>query len=323
MNGEPDTASPSDVVIALITYNSGTVLPACLDALPASLDGIGSFRVVVADNASSDDTEAVVEGRGAAVDAEFVQLGANRGYSAGINAVAAHAGPSGALLVINPDIRLAAGAVARLLDGLQAEGVGITVPRTLDADGRLDPSLAHEPSIRRALADAVLGGRLAGRFPALGEFDRRPSAYETPSRADWANGAALLISERCREVVGPWDESFFLYAEEIDYCLRARDAGFATKLVPDAVAVHLRGKGEQSPELRPLQTYNKWRLYRRRHGRALGVAYRGALALHELLRIPRNPAHRASLKTLALPGHPPVQLLSAGQVQPKNDCHES
>ena len=47
----------------------------------------------------------------------------------------------------------------------------------------------------------------------------------------------------------------------------ARDAGFATKLVPDAVAVHLRGKGEQSPELRPLQTYNKWRLYRRRHGR--------------------------------------------------------
>jgi GT2 family glycosyltransferase len=316
-----DTRGP-EVVVALITYNSADVLSGCLDTLPAALEEVESFRVVVADNASSDDTLAVATTNARGLSVEVVQLGANLGYSAGINAVTAHAGSEGALLVVNPDIRFEAGAVRLLLDGLSSD-VGITVPRTLDASGRLDPSLAHEPSIRRALADAVLGGRVAGRFAALGEFDRRPGSYDVGTRADWANGAALLISNACRHAVGPWDETFFLYAEEIDYCLRARDAGFATRLVPDAVVVHLRGKGEQSSALRPLQTYNKWRLYRRRHGAALGVAYRGALALHEALRTPRNPAHRAALRTLVFPARPPVQLRPTAHAHPKKDCQDS
>ena len=280
------------------------------------MTGVGSYRVVIADNASADDTVEVATSVRAGFRVEVLQLGDNLGYSAGINAVLRTRDQRGALLVINPDIRLAAGAVRHLLDGLSRPGVGITAPRTLYPDGRLDPSLAFEPSIRRGLAEAVLGGRLTGRF-ALGQWDRRPASYETAARADWANGAAWLISERCRAVVGKWDESFWLYAEEIDYGLRARDAGFATCLAPDAVAVHLRGGGEQSPEMRPLQIFNKWRVYRRRHGPIMSGVYRGVLTLNEALRLPMGPAHLSSLKTIGRPGHPPVQLVERGQLQPK------
>ena len=99
--------------------------------------------------------------------------------------------------------------------------------------------------------------------------------------------------------------------------MRARDAGFATCLAPDAVAVHLRGGGEQSPEMRPLQIFNKWRVYRRRHGPIMSGVYRGVLTLNEALRLPMGPAHLSSLKTIGRPGHPPVQLVERGQLQPK------
>jgi GT2 family glycosyltransferase len=280
------------------------------------MEGVGTYRVVIADNASGDGTVDVANSDDVEHDVEVLQLGGNLGYSAGINAVTSHVGPKGALLVLNPDIRLAAGSVAHLLEGLRRPGVGITVPRMLRPDGSLDPSLAYEPCIRRGLAEAVLGGRLSGRL-ALGERDRRPASYETDAVADWASGAAWLISEPCREGVGPWDESFFIYAEEIDYGLRARDAGFDTRLAPDAIAVHLRGGGERSPELRPLQVFNKWRVYRRRHSAALGGVYRGVLALNEALRLPLGAEYLTSLKTVGLPGNPPAQLVERGQLQPK------
>ncbi len=191
---------PTEVVVAVITYESATLLPDCLDSIPAAMAGVHSYRVVVADNASPDDSVEVAKTAGARLGVEVLELGANLGYSAGINAIDRYAGPEGALLVINPDIRLSPGAVRLLLKGLDRPGVGIAVPRILAPNGQLDPSLSYEPSIRRALAQAVLGGRLAGRF-GLGERDRRPDLYMSESCADWASGAVWLISDRCRAAV--------------------------------------------------------------------------------------------------------------------------
>jgi GT2 family glycosyltransferase len=255
----------------------------------------------VADNASSDGTCEVASRR--APDAVVVPMGGNLGYSAAINAALDAVPPTRAAFVLNPDIRLGPRSVVRLLDGLDLPGTGITVPRLHERDGRLAHSLRREPSVVRVLAGAVLGGTRAGRVGTFGELVADPARYEVTTTADWASGAAMMISRDCLDAAGPWDESFFLYAEETEFALRARDLGFALRLVPDATAVHLGGTSHDDPRLWVLLNENRVRLYARRHAAASTLAFRAAIALNEGLRSvagrpPQRAAHRAALRAL-------------------------
>ena len=284
------------LIVALVTYNSEAVLGGCLASLDVAAAYVGPWRFVVADNASTDESVALVEAL--APDATVVRLPRNLGYAAGVNAAIAAAAGAGPVLVLNPDVRLEPEALVRMLRALDRPGTGIAVPRLEDAAGRLQHSLRREPTVLRALGQALLGER-SGRIPLLGETVTRGGAYTRPVTADWATGAAMLISRACLEAVGPWDESYFLYSEETDFCLRARDAGFALRHVPDAGAVHLGGESESSPRLWSILSVNRVRLYRRRHGRAAASAFAGAVLLGEAIRaVGGDPRHRAALRGL-------------------------
>ncbi|MGV9907718.1 glycosyltransferase family 2 protein, partial [Streptomyces sp. NPDC003388] len=271
----------SAVAVIVVTWNSAPVLPGFLTALPDGMAGL-DWHLVVADNDSADDTVEVL--RTLAPGATLVQTGRNAGYAAGINAALNAAGEYGTVLICNPDIRMRQGCAKRLVDSLRA-GVGIAVP-LLYEEGRETPhrSLRRESTVLRALGEALIGNTRAGRFPALSELVTDPAAYRRPTRADWATGALMAVSGDCLAVCGPWDESFFLYSEETEYCLRARDLGYATRLEPTAEAVHLGGDSQVSPRLWTLLTLNRVRLYRRRHGPLATAAFRAAVLLREASR---------------------------------------
>jgi GT2 family glycosyltransferase len=289
-----------EVGLVVVTYNSAAVLPGLLESIEAGCAGART-RLVVVDNASTDATSEIV--RRLAPDADLIGLAGNRGYAGGLNAgYRALAGVDlAAVLVLNPDIRLRPGSVVRLLAALAEPGIGIVVPKLVDGAGAVAPTLRREPTVLRALGEAVLGGRRAGRHPALGEMVIDPAAYDRPGRADWATGAAMLVDRRCWEAVGGWNESFFLYSEETDFALRARDRGFALAYVPDAVAEHIGGEAGTNPRLHALLTRNRVRLHRMRRGPLRAAAFWSAIALNEALRARRGPAHRAGLRAL-LPG---------------------
>ncbi|MFR9776154.1 glycosyltransferase [Micromonospora sp. MS34] len=258
------------VAVVVVTYNSARLLPDLLAALGPGLGAL-SWHLTVADNASADGT--VVALRRLAPEATVVEMGRNAGYAAGINAAVAAAPPHSAVLVLNPDVRLRPGCVETLLAALDTSGTGIAVPHIVDGAGALIPTLRREPTILRALGDAVLGARRAGRYAVLGEVVTDDRRYARETVTDWAEGSTMLISRACWQQCGPWDESFFLYSEETDFALRARDAGFATRFVPAAGAVHLEGDSRHSPKLWALLTLNRVRLYRRRHGPARTAAF--------------------------------------------------
>ncbi|MFF5973156.1 glycosyltransferase [Streptomyces sp. NPDC012769] len=296
---EPQGVGP--VVVIVVTWNSAEVLPGFLDALPAGMKGL-DWRLVVADNASSDDTVAVV--RAHAPEATVVETGRNGGYAFGVNAALRAATEDDedyrAVLICNPDIRMGEGCAQTLVEALGAplpDGgrVGIAVPLLYEEDGALIHSLRRESSLTRALGEAVLGNRRAGRFPRWSELVTAPAAYAGRTCADWATGALMALSRECVEACGPWDESFFLYSEETSYCLRARDLGLATRLEPAARATHLGGDSRVSARLWSLLVVNRVRLYRRRHGLAATAAFRGAVLLRELSRaaLGREPARAA------------------------------
>lgn len=290
------SGGPVDVAVAVVTYNSRNQVADLLRSIPDAM-GDCRYRVVVADNASADDTVDVV--RAADPGALVVEMGRNAGYSAGVNAAVAAAGPARAVYVLNPDVRLHPASVPPLVQALDVPGTGIAVPRLQDGAGNLAHSLRREPSVLRALGQAVLGGRRSGRWSRLGELVCRAEDYATPGWADWASGCALLISSRCLDEVGPWDESLFLYAEEIEFALRARDHGWRLRYEPTATATHLGGTSHESPRLWSMVVFNKWRVFRRRHGPVAGAAFRAALALNEVLRLPTGrPTHRAALGAL-------------------------
>jgi N-acetylglucosaminyl-diphospho-decaprenol L-rhamnosyltransferase len=295
MGAEPGRPDQDAVGLVVVTYQSARVLPGFLASLPAACAGL-DVRVVAVDNASTDGGPDLV--RASLPAAEVVELGANLGYAAGLNAGRRSLGAVGCVLVLNPDVRLRPGVVEALRDALSEPGVGVAVPRLVDGDGVLAPTLRREPTVLRALGEAVLGGSRAGRVSALGELVTDPAAYEAAGGADWATGAAMLISTSCWDALGGWDESFFLYSEETDFALRARDAGYRLRYVPDATAEHLGGEAKVNPGLHALLVRNRVRLFRKRHGRARTAAFAAAVVLNEALRAPRRAGSRRALGAL-------------------------
>ncbi|WP_405578398.1 glycosyltransferase [Streptomyces sp. NBC_01190] len=303
------TSATGPVAVLVVTWNSAAVLPEFLASLPAGMDGV-DWRLVVADNDSADDTVAVL--RALAPDATVVQTGRNAGYAAGINAALdATAGwETGvrAALISNPDVRMRRGCAQTLLAALGTplpggDRVGISVPLLYEEDGAtVVHSLRRAPTVARAFGEAMIGNRRAGRFPALGELVTDPAAYTGRTRADWAAGALMMLSGELLDACGPWDEFYFLYSEETEYCLRAGDRGFATRLEPAAAAVHLGGDSKVSSFLWTLLVLNRVRLHRRRHGRLPAVAFWAAVLLRESSRalIGKAPS-RAAVGALLSP----------------------
>jgi GT2 family glycosyltransferase/glycosyltransferase involved in cell wall biosynthesis len=234
-----------------------------------------------------------------------VSAGRNAGYAAAINIGLSTAAP-GPVMILNPDVSLHPGAALRLLEALEQGDTGIAVPRLLDLDGSTSWSLRREPTVGRAWADAVLGGGRASRW-GLGGTVASPAAYEHDHEVDWATGAAMAISADCRTTVGAWDESFFLYSEEVDFCRRARRAGFGVRYVHDALVSHDGGEYDSNPTLWRILMGNRVRDFGRHHRRPARTAYRTALLAGELIRSvgPSGKAHRAGAMAVLAPAQQP------------------
>jgi N-acetylglucosaminyl-diphospho-decaprenol L-rhamnosyltransferase len=288
----PEDAAPFDCGVVIVTYNSGADLPGLLTSLAVACDGLNT-HVVVVDNASRDDSVAVARAHGATC----IEVGANVGYAAAINIGREHVGACEALLILNPDAQLEPRSVKRLLGALHDPSIGVAVPRLVNPDGTTVTSLRREPSVGRALGDAVFGGRWPSRSGRISEIVRESRVYDRPCDADWAQGAALAVSQRCDAVLGPWNEEFFLYSEEVEFAARVRDAGFRVRYIPDAVVMHRGGGSGQSDQLVALVAVNRARYYRARHGRMAAALFTAAVILHEVLRSSES-AHRASLRAV-------------------------
>jgi GT2 family glycosyltransferase len=299
-------STPHRVAVVIVTYNSADVLEGCLRSVAAST--VRPVAVVVADNASKDASVALAERAvRPRLPVRTLQLGRNAGYGAAVNAAIGTLPDGGydAVFVMNPDCRLRPDALERLADALRGPGRGIAVPKLLNPDGSLQPSLRRTPSVSRAFAEAVIGGNRAGRLGTLGELLTDPRDYAHPGPFAWATGAAMLICAEAARDIGRWEESFLLYSEETDYALRAGDRGWTLWYEPAAVVEHIGGDSGTDPRLAALMAVNKVRLFRRRHRAPSAALYHLAVLLGEAMRAAtgRRTA-RASAKALLRPSRP-------------------
>ena len=221
-----------------MTHNSADDLRRFLDGQLATAKSIDA-PVVIADNASTDDTVALL--RAAACEHPHLtvhEMGGNAGYAAAVNAAFARA-PGRDVLVINPDVQLDGGEpILALADVLEREpGVGVVAPRLLGDDGETQPNARLFPTLAAMLGSTGLA-RLA---PALGRsYDRfvSPSKSDRARTVDWVIGGAMLIRRATFNAAGGWDERFFLYIEDTDFCRRCIRAGWDVAYVPSVRLYH-------------------------------------------------------------------------------------
>lgn len=298
---------PVDVAAVVVTYNSETHVAALLDSIPDAMGSL-SFSVVVVDNGSSDGTLTVLGRRS---DCRVVKS-VNEGYAAGMNRAVRESPDSRAILILNPDAELDADSVPRMLRTLERPGVGIVAPRVREADGSLSPTLRRGPTMAR------VGGLSFTGLPAFTERIEDPQEYETEHEVDWAVGAILLVDRQCYDALGGLDETYFLYSEETDFSLRAKDAGWATVYTPDAGAMHIGGGSGESAVTHMMKQINRIRLYRRRTGTFRAAVYYGLTVLSEVRRALLGHARsRPTVRALLRPSLRPPLLNASDSILPR------
>lgn len=226
------TASVLDVVI--VSWRCERLLRNCLASLrehPSTRD----MRVHVVDNASGDGTAEMVA-------AEYPEVKltvneANLGFSAANNVGLMHSSGEYAL-VLNPDTQITPGALDTLLDLMDSRrDVGMCGPRLERMDGSFDHASRRSfPTPLSALGHFTGIGRRA-RSGTLAAY-RAPEVERGP--VDAVNGAFMLIRRRLLEEVGLFDESYWMYMEDLDLCYRAKQAGWITWFEPDVSVFHVK-----------------------------------------------------------------------------------
>ncbi len=225
---------PPGVAAVVVNHEAGDSLLACV----ASLRAEGVAEVTVVDNASSDGSPQALM----SVDGEvrLVQTGMNLGYGAAANR-GIGASASELVLVSNPDVAVHRGALAALVDVLEADpALAVAGPRILEADGTRYPSARRFPSLVDAAGHALLGD-VAPTNPFTRRYRMGDLDADRVTEVDWVSGACFLARRRALEELHGFDESYFMYAEDADLCWRARRAGWGVVFVPDAVVTHVQG----------------------------------------------------------------------------------
>jgi N-acetylglucosaminyl-diphospho-decaprenol L-rhamnosyltransferase len=235
-----DRADEIGISVIIVSYHCRDEVMACVESLLASRP-TRRVEITVIDNGSTDGTLEFLRQR--APEVQVVPMGTNAGFSKANNV-----GMSRALgrhiLILNPDTIVEPGALDTLADWLDShDTAGVAAPQLRNADGsdqrtaRSFPTPAAALFGRRSpLTRWFPGNRWSSRF-----LSGRATSGTAPFRIDWVSGAAMMVPASVIAQVGGFDEDFFLFWEDADWCRRIAEAGFDVWCVPQAQIMHDEG----------------------------------------------------------------------------------
>lgn len=233
----------------IVHYRSLEPLLGCLAALERSAAGV-VHEIVVVDNSPGDGAAEAVRARFPAV--RWIANADNVGFARAVNQGLA-AGTGAVAMLLNPDCELDPGAVPALLAHLRAQPrCGIAAPRIHNPDGTLEFSARAYPDHltflfnRYSLLTRLFPGNPWSRRYLLTGWD-----HASVRDVDWVSGACMAVRREAIAQVGPMDEAFFMFNEDVDWCRRMNAAGWRVTYVPEARAVHHVGasRGRVAPKV--------------------------------------------------------------------------
>lgn len=243
---KPDSLTP--LVVVIVNYRTAGLTIDCLRSLVSEVRSLPGTRVIVTDNASGDGSvekiQAAIETEGWGDWASLQPLERNGGFAYGNNAairpVLESPNPPPYILLLNPDTIVRPGALKALVDFMDSHpDVGIAGSRLEDPDGTPQRSAFRFHSI---LSELDFGLRLGIVTKLLSNWVVAPPVSDEVGQTDWVAGASMIVRREVFETAGLMDEEYFMYYEEMDFCLQAKKAGWSCWYVPPSHVVHLVGQ---------------------------------------------------------------------------------
>ena len=272
------------ISIIIVSWNSKDYLASCLESIlrvPLSIP----HEIIVVDNNSSDGSPEMIQERYPHV--KLIRNSANYGF-AKANNIGLKTADGEFLYFINSDVDVMDGCMEKLFEFmLRNSDVGVSGPKIIGVDRKVQRSCMEFPTLWnlfcRALALDVL-------FPSTKLFGGQLMTYwahDSIRDVDVINGCFWVVRRKALSMVGPLDENFFIYAEDIDWCKRFHEAGWRVVFFPEAEAIHYGGASSANAPLSfyiEMQKAN-FRYWQKYHGKTSQFFYISIRMLHEALRL--------------------------------------
>jgi N-acetylglucosaminyl-diphospho-decaprenol L-rhamnosyltransferase len=246
-NGGPVGPADNRLLVVIVNYKTAALTTACLRSLEQEVRSVPGITVAVVDSASGDGPALAeaIRAHGWESWATLKVAPRNGGFSAGNNAAIgpalAAANPPHFILLLNPDTEVRPGALRILLEFMEAypeigiAGAGLENPDGTDwpfAFRFMTPSNQLLNGLRLGVLDRLFSSRVVAR-----RMDQ-----DRANRVDWVSGSSMIVRREVFDSIGLMDEDYFLYFEEVDFCLRARRAGWPCWYVPQSRIMHIGGQ---------------------------------------------------------------------------------
>lgn len=238
--------------IIIVNWNVSDLLQRCLSSIE-TYSLATPYEVIVIDNASQDGSEDMVRENFPTVN--YIQNTENRGFATACNqGITIAQGEQ--ILFLNPDTRLQEGSLSQLTSFLDTHPqAGLVAPQLIHDDGSIQPSVRTFPTIGTAL-------RSFFHLP-----QKKDKSFSELTEVQQPMGACLLVRRRVLGRIGFFDETFFLWFEEVDLCKRIYDAGYTIYYLPSAWVTHVGGTSFKQKKTMDKQKifYNSFAYYLKKH----------------------------------------------------------
>ncbi len=254
-----------DLSIIIVNWNVRDLLDRCLASICAADIDADDLEIIVVDSASDDGSIDMVGNKYPAV--QLVSEADNIGFTRGNN-IGLKQAKGEYLLLLNPDTEVSRDGIKTLIDFMQATPkLGIAGPKTLNSDGSHQSTRRRFPTLMTGIFESSW---LSAWAPANVERNYRmlDTCDDDIIEADWVQGSALMLRRALYRDIGGLDEGFTMYSEELDFCRRAKTAGWLVYYHGGATVTHHGGKSsEQIAALKQIHFHtSKLRYFRKHHG---------------------------------------------------------
>ena len=280
-------SSAIDISIIIVSWNVRDLLCQCLQSinLQTADSRPPTVEIIVVDNASHDDTVEMLRAEFPGV--RVVANVTNAGFTRANNQALALA-QGCYLFLLNPDTELRAGALQTLYTFAEANPrAGIIGPQLFYGDGTPQSSRRRFPTLTTAFLESTILQQWLPRNRVLTHFYMLDTNDDETQQVDWINGSAMFVRREVYDQIGGLDEGFFMYSEELDWCYRAKQAGWQIVYLPTAQIAHYEGKSsEQAVAQRDIYfNTSKIRFFRKYRGAFIAEILRAFLLLTFVYRI--------------------------------------
>ena len=236
-----------DLAIIILTYNTKSVTIYCIKSIIKANLKL-KYQIIVVDNASTDGS--IDKIKKSFKDVEVIKNDENVGFAAGNNvALRKYFKKAKYCLLLNSDTLVKTGSIEKLIDVAQNYNFGIVSSKLISPDGSFQSNGGALPNL---LTNFIWISGLDDIFAPiihLSSYQERSSSfYRGTKEIGWVSGSVMLIRNKVMNEIGFFDENIFMYGEDVDYCYRAKSAGFKIGWTEELAIVHIGGASTDTPK---------------------------------------------------------------------------